>query len=94
MGEADGSFDPGDAVIFYAEPYVGRYMTENVYRLTCAARPASAWPRWTHACSRRPPLTTIRRTAVEVSKVYYSTYHLPRDVDHFLDNPLYANSAP
>jgi hypothetical protein len=94
-GEADGSFDPGDAVIFYAEPYVGRYMTENVYRLT-----------WSGAAGERmatvdaapalasPPLTTIRRTArVEVSKVYYSTYHLPRDVDHFFDNPLYANSA-
>ncbi|MCB0229147.1 MAG: hypothetical protein KDH90_08465, partial [Anaerolineae bacterium] len=33
-GAADGSFDPGDLIIFYAEPYQGRYMTRNVYRLT------------------------------------------------------------
>ncbi len=33
-GAADGRFDPGDLVIFYAEPYVGRYMTQNVYRFT------------------------------------------------------------
>ena len=27
----DGSFDPGDLLVFYAEPYQGRYMTQNVY---------------------------------------------------------------
>lgn len=31
LGGEDGSFDPDDFVVFYAEPYQGRYMTQNVY---------------------------------------------------------------
>lgn len=94
-GSADGHFDPGDTIVFYAEPYAGRYMTENVYRLTwsgpagerMAARDAAP-------ALASPPLTTIRQSArVELDKVYYSTYRLPGDADHLFDNPLYANSA-
>ncbi|MGQ9491669.1 MAG: C25 family peptidase propeptide domain-containing protein [Anaerolineae bacterium] len=40
-GEEDGRFDPDDLVIFYAEPYTGRYMTRNVYRLTWGDGPGT-----------------------------------------------------
>jgi immune inhibitor A len=32
-GEADGRLDAGDEVLFYAKPYRGRFMTQNVYWL-------------------------------------------------------------
>ena len=41
-GAADGRFDPGDLVIFYAVPYEGRYMTHNVYQLTYGGNVAGA----------------------------------------------------
>ena len=93
-GAGDGRFDAGDMVLFYAEPYAGRYMTQNVYRLTwsggggsrMASRDATPSPSGL-------ALTTIRQAArVEVDKAYYSTYDLPRDADHFFDDPLYATS--
>ena len=34
IGGADGKFHPGDLVVFYAEPYAGRYQNDNVYRFT------------------------------------------------------------
>lgn len=94
-GAADGQFDADDMVLFYAEPYAGRYMTQNVYRLTwsgaggsrIASRDATPSPSGL-------ALTSIRqRTRVEADKVYYSNYDLPRTADHFFDNPLYPNVA-
>lgn len=94
-GAADGRFDPGDLVIFYAEPYVGRYMAQNVYRFTwsgvtparMAARQVSAPPDWV-------PVSIIPQTIrFERDRSYYSTYDLPRDADHLFDDPLYANAA-
>ncbi len=95
-GAEDGKFDASDAVIFYAEPYVGRYMNHNVYRLTWSgvaggridtrnAAPALA----------QPPVTTIRRRArIEYDRSYYSTYgDLARDADHFFDDPLFPNAS-
>ncbi|MEI2690220.1 MAG: hypothetical protein V9H69_11135 [Anaerolineae bacterium] len=41
-GAADGRFDPGDLIIFYAQPYVGRYMTRNVYQLSYGGNGAGA----------------------------------------------------
>ncbi len=95
-GAEDGHLDPGDLVIFYAEPYVGRYMTRNVYWLTYGA--AAAGPRMTTRSAPRtgsePPVTVITQTLhVEYDRTYYSTYHLPRTADHWFDTPLYANVA-
>ena len=44
---AAGSFAPGDSVVFYVEPYEGRYLNHNVYWFTwggaAAAAAAAAW---------------------------------------------------
>jgi len=92
----DGSFDPGDLLVFYAEPYQGRYMTQNVYWFTWDGVPGSRMdardvqPTWTE-----PIVSTITQTVhVEFDRSYYSTYdQLPKEADHFFDNPLYANAA-
>ncbi len=94
-GAGDGRFDPGDLVIFYAEPYQGRYMTQNVYWLsTDGAAGARMAARDVSAPGIEPVVTTITRTLhVEVDRSYYSTYtDLPADADHFFDAPLYANN--
>lgn len=95
-GTEDGHLDPGDQVIFYAEPYVGRYMTHNVYWLAYGA--AASAPRMAARSAPRtgtePPVTAITQTLhVEYDRTYYSTYHLPRTADHWFDTPLYANAA-
>ncbi len=39
LGEADGRFDPGDAVLFYARAYSDRFTNDNVYWVSAAAGP-------------------------------------------------------
>ncbi len=94
-GAADGQFDPGDLVIFYAEPYAGRYMNHNVYRFTWSGAPAARMAaRSVSAPAARLPLSVIPQTIhFERDRSYYSTYNLPRDADHLFDDPLYANAA-
>jgi hypothetical protein len=94
-GAADGRFDPGDLVIFYAEPYTGRYMNHNVYRFTWSGAPAARMAaRSVSAPAARLPLSVIPQTIhFERDRSYYSTYDLPRDADHLFDDPLYANAA-
>jgi hypothetical protein len=94
-GTEDGRFDDGDAIIFYAQPYEGRYMTSNVYKLTwtgpaglrMSERPAMPSP-------LTMPVAVVERTIhLETDRVYYSTYRLPPDVDHFFEEALFANAA-
>lgn len=94
-GEADGRFDPGDLIIFYAEPYQGRYMTHNVYRLSYGGAPGSRMQtRRLTPTGGEPVITAITQTVhIEFDRSYYSTYRLPRDADHWFDNPLYPNAA-
>ena len=55
-GAADGRFDNGDLVIFYAEAYTGRYMTQNVYWLTYGTAQAPPESRISTGPRRRPHL--------------------------------------
>jgi hypothetical protein len=93
-GSDDGRFDPGDLVVFFAETYQGRYSTRNVYRLAYGGATGGRMQRREVPPTGSEPLvTTIFQTArVEFDRIYYSTYPLPRDVDHFFDNPLSVNS--
>ena len=89
-GEGDGRFDPGDLVIFYAEPYQGRYQASNVYWFTYGA---AAGPRMTTRTvtpsGAEPVVTTITQTLhVEVNAEYRSDYPRPQDADHWFDAPL------
>lgn len=98
MGEADGVFDPGDRVIFYAEPYQGRYMTENVYRLFWKQQPAPPSARMSTRTvvptGDEPAASAITQTVhVEFDRAYYSDYPLPQDADHWFDDPLYVDSS-
>lgn len=95
-GAADGRFDPGDLVLFYAEPYTGRYMTHNVYRLTWGGEPGlRVAARDAAPASSLAPTSVITQTArVEYNWLYYAEYDLPADHDHFFDNPLYVFAPP
>ncbi|MCB0255143.1 MAG: hypothetical protein KDI55_15580 [Anaerolineae bacterium] len=95
-GAADGSFDPGDMIIFYAEPYEGRYMTHNVYQLTYGGpdNGARMTTRTATPQAGDPLITTITRTVhSEVDRDYRSTYPLASDDDHWFDSALYVNQA-
>lgn len=95
-GAADGRFDPGDLIIFYAQPYVGRYMTRNVYQLSYGGNGAGA-RMGTRAASPQPadPLATVmtRTVRLERNKDYRSLYPLPVGADRWFDNALFVNSA-
>ncbi len=88
-------FDADDLVIFYAEPYQGRYMTRNVYWFSYGAGSgARMQTRARTPSGGEPVVTSITQTSrVEVDKVYVSDIQRPIDEDHYYDNSLYANAA-
>lgn len=96
--DADDAFDPGDLVIFYAEPYAGRYQTTNVYWFTYggASPPAKAHMR-TRAVEvkgNEPTVTEITQTLhIETNADYRNLYPRARDADHWFDTVLYASSS-
>lgn len=95
-GAADGRFDPGDLVLFYALPYVGRYMTRNVYQLTYGGSGAGQRmaTRATTPQTGDPQATVMTRTVrLERNLDYRSIYPLPRDADRWFDTALFVNSA-
>ena len=94
-GEEDGSFDPGDLVIFYAEPYVGRYQRDNVYWLTWGGETGSRMATRTAMPTGAEPLvTTITQTLhLEYDRDYRPLYDRPRDADHWFDKQLYPTTA-
>ncbi len=97
-GEADGAFNPGDRVIFYAEPYQGRYMTQNVYRLYWGQDPAASLSRMSTrtvtATGAEPAVNAITQTLhIEFDKAYYSDYALSQNADHYFDSPIYPTSS-
>ena len=90
IGGEDGRFEPGDAVLFYAEPYRGRYMRDNVTWLILGGG-----PRGRMATRARQPDGSETRVDVithtlhlEYDRDYRSHYHRPRDEDHWFDTPL------
>jgi hypothetical protein len=90
-GEADGRFDPGDLVIFYAEPYRGRYQNHNVYWFTWGGAPGSRIAtRAVTPTGAEPVVTQITRTLhVEFDREYYSTFtDRPKEADHWFDTAL------
>ena len=94
-GADDGGFDPGDAIVFYGEPYAGRYMIDNIYRLTWSGSPGRRMTTGDGTPAAELPVATLirQRARIERNRVYYSAYgDLSRDADHLFDNPLYANS--
>ncbi len=94
-GAGDGRFDPGDLVIFYAEPYVGRYMAQNAYWLAWGGTPGARMAqRDATPAGGLAATSVITQTArVEYDRVYYSEYDLPPDHDRFFDNALYVQLA-
>ena len=89
-GNGNGQFDPGDEIIFYAEPYQGRYMTRNVYWLTYgAAAGARMNSRGVVPTGSEPLVTTITQTLhIEYDRDYRSLYQRPDNADHWFDTQL------
>ena len=94
IGGDDGTFDPGDLVVFYAVPYTGRFQNYNVYSLAVTDQPNTAimGTRPVSTPGILPPTSTITQTVhVEHDRDYRSLYERPMNVDHWFDTPLYAN---
>jgi hypothetical protein len=96
-GAGDGSFDPGDLVIFYAVPYDGgRYQNYNVYQFVYGDNVTG--PRMTTrqvtAITAPAAASVITQTVhIERDLDYRSLYQRPNDADHFFDTQLYANNT-
>jgi hypothetical protein len=94
-GAADGRFDPGDLVIFYALPYEGRFMAHNVYQLTYGGNVAGQRmaTRTVTPNAGDPLVTTMARTVrVERNLDYRSLYDLPTEADRWFDRALFVNA--
>ncbi len=94
-GAEDGRFDPGDLVIFYAQPYVGRYQRDNVYWFSYGGAPGLRMEtRAVTPTGNEPVVTTITQTLhVEFDREYRTQFPLPQDADHWFDTPLSPDSA-
>lgn len=94
-GAADGRFDPGDLVLFYAVPYSGRFMAHNVYQLTYGGDvTGQRMATRTVAPNASDPLvTTMTRTVrMERNLDYRSLYPLPPEADRWFDTALFVNA--
>jgi hypothetical protein len=95
--DADGYLSADDLVIFYAQPYCGRYMKQNVYFFWYGGAPSSN--RIAERASAEPADQPMRdwaynTTHVEYDRAYWSAYPIPSTEDHFFDSPtLVANST-
>ncbi len=88
--DGDASFEPGELVIFYAQPYQGRYQKDNVYWFTYGGAVGSRMAeRSVTSTGSEPVVNTITRTLqVELNKEYRSEYPQPQDADHWFDLSL------
>lgn len=89
-GDGDPSFEPDELVIFYAEPYQGRYQASNVYWFVYGGEPGNRiQTRMVTPTGSEPVLTTITQTLhVEFDREYRGDYPRPKDADHWFDTPL------
>ncbi|MER2597999.1 MAG: C25 family cysteine peptidase [Caldilineales bacterium] len=94
-GEADGHFDPGDLVIFYAQPYAGRYQKDNVYWFTYGGTSGLRMAaRAVTPTGSEPLVTTVTNTLhIELDKDYRTNFPRPKDADHWFDLPLSPDVA-
>ncbi|MBE2235131.1 MAG: hypothetical protein IAE85_16670, partial [Anaerolinea sp.] len=90
VGDGDARFEPGELVVFYAQPYEGRYQRDNVYWLTYGGAAGLRMAgRAVTPTGSEPLVTTITQTLhVEFNREYRSDYARPQEADHWFDTPL------
>ena len=90
----NGQFESGDLLVFYAEPYTGRYDTQNVYWFTYGGTGSPRMgTRSVTPAPDAPVITEITQTLhIEPNVDYRSTYHRPKEADHWFDTQLYSTS--
>lgn len=85
-------FGPGDRIVFFAQPYLGRFMNENVYWLTwggaAGARIAS---RGAVPIGDEVVVDRITQTLrIDPAVIFNGTLERPTEADHWFDDDLYA----
>lgn len=90
VDDGDNTFEPGELVLFYAQPYEGRYESRNVYWFTYGGAAGLRMAQRTATpTGNEPVMTTITRTLhVERDLEYRSDFPRPQDADHWFDLPL------
>jgi hypothetical protein len=93
--DTNGQFESGDRVIFYAEPYTGRYQTDNVYWFTYGGTGSPRMgTRGVTPTGTEPVVTEIVQTQhLETNVDYRNAYHRPKEADHWFDTQLYPTSG-
>jgi hypothetical protein len=81
-GEADGVFNPGDRLLFYAEPEFSRFVDEDVYFLSYGQANGL---RMSHQSANPAalPAGTAWRTAVAETNQLYDSHYAGRDGDYW-----------
>nr|MBA3533495.1 hypothetical protein [Ardenticatenales bacterium] len=93
IGDGDSTFESGEAVLFYAEPYEGRYLTRNVYWFTYGGTP-SALIRARSAPRQGTVVEQITQTLhIEVNQRYMSRFPRPETGDRWFGAPLSVNNS-
>ena len=94
--QAPGRFSPDDMVVFYAEPYQGRYLDHNVYCFTYGGTgSAEMATRLVKPTGSEPKVTEMTRTLhLERDRLYMSTIARSNDADHWFDGPIGPPYAP
>jgi hypothetical protein len=89
-GNGDERFEPGELVVFYVQPYEGRFQADNVYWFSYGGPPGLRMAtRSVIPTGSEPLVTTITQTVrVEPQIVYESIFPLPSDADHWFDSRL------
>ncbi|MCO6452361.1 MAG: hypothetical protein J5I90_16400 [Caldilineales bacterium] len=91
-GAEDDRFDTHDLIIFFAQPYQGRYMLDNIYWLTLAnASGQRMGQREVRPTGAESVVTsTVSTLHIEYDRDYRSDYSRAQDADHWFDLPLNA----
>ena len=91
----NGQFESGDLLVFYAEPYTGRYQTQNVYWFTYGGTGSPRMgTRTVTPAGSEPLLTEITQTLhIENNLDYRSTYKRAKDADHWFDSTVYPSTS-
>ncbi len=90
-GEADGRFDPGDAVYFYGRMARTRFQDPNIYWLTYGGNPGKRMTLRVVSPGAAPAPSPYRRTIrLEEDKIYRSNLPMEVGADHWFWESYFA----
>jgi hypothetical protein len=90
----DGSFDPGDVLLFYGEPLQSKYSDVNVYWLTWGAEPGLRMNLANGESAGVADTDFVQYRHFETDAFYLGSVPSGPDMDHWYWKEVYASSGP